>query len=133
MRLYLSLDRTRIAYMNRKRVLKFVLGVVGVIFFALIYPMFAFVRQEPAMSMMFSLYAVLGIFLLLAIPNPSEHRSLIAFAAWSSVGHAILMGTQAMTGMVASGEMIGVAVLAVIGIALIALAPPKQAALPISQ
>ena len=114
--------------MNRGRVLKVVLGVVGSIFLALIYPMVVFVRQEPALSMMFSLYATLGIFLLLAIRNPSENRTLIAFTAWSSLAHAGLMGTQAFRDMVSRGELGGVAVLLIIGILLIVLAPAKQPA-----
>ena len=73
--------------------------------------------------MQFSLYVTLGVFLLLAIRNPPANRSLIAFTAWSSLTHAALMGTQAMRNMVARGELIGVAVLIVIGAALIALAP----------
>jgi len=77
---------------------------------------------------MLSLYVTLGVFLLLAIRNPSAHRSLIAFTAWSSLVHAALMGTQAMRDMVARGELIGVAMLIVIGIVLIALAPAQQAA-----
>ena len=105
--------------------LKAVLAVVGVIFLALVYPMAIFVRQDPALSMMLSLYVTLGVFLLLAIRNPSAHRSLISFTAWSSLVHAALMGTQAMRNMVARGELIGVAVLVVIGVALIALAPAK--------
>ncbi len=109
----------------RERVLKIVLGVVGVIFLATAYPMAVFVRQEPALSMMFSLYVTLGVFLLLAIRNPWANRSLIAFTAWSSVAHAVWMGTQAACHMVAMGEMIGVAVLAVIGVALIVLAPKR--------
>jgi hypothetical protein len=40
------------------------------------------------------------------------------------------MGTQALRGMVARGELVGVAVLAVIGVALIALAPAKVPAAP---
>jgi len=36
--------------------------------------------------MMMSLYFTLGIFLLVAVRNPSVHRSLIAFAAWSANG-----------------------------------------------
>ena len=87
--------------------------------------MFVFVRIEPALSMMFTLYVTLGIFLLLAMRNPSAHRSLIAFTAWSSLFHAVWMGTQAVCHMVARGELIGVAVLALIGIALLALAPPR--------
>jgi len=107
----------------RERVLKIVLGAVGVLFLATAYPMAIFIRQEPSLSMMFSLYVTLGVFLLLAIRNPRASRSLIAFTAWSSLAHAVWMGTQAACHMVASGEMIGVAVLAVIGVALIVLAP----------
>ena len=88
--------------------------------------MVVFVRLDPAMSMMFSVYITLGIFLLLAVRNPSANRSLISFTAWSSLAHAALMGTQALRNMVARGELIGVAVLIVIGVVLIALAPPKQ-------
>jgi hypothetical protein len=75
--------------------------------------------------MMFSLYVTLGVFMLLAIRNPSASRSLIAFTGWSSLAHAALMGTQAMRNMVGRGELIGVAVLVVIGVTLIALAPAK--------
>ena len=38
-------------------------------------------KLEEAMRMMLSVYATLGVFLLLASRNPSAHRSLIAFAA----------------------------------------------------
>ncbi len=109
--------------MNRTGALRVVLGFVGLIFVAAAYPLVVFIRDEPALSMMMSLYVPLGVFLLLAIRNPSRHRSLIAFAAWSSLAHAVVMGFQAFRGMVARGELIGVAVLFVIGVALIALAP----------
>ena len=112
--------------MNRDRALKVVLVVVGLIFCALVYPMTMFVRQEPALAMMLSVYATLGIFLLLAARDPSANRSLIAFTAWSSFAHAALMGMQALRNLVARGELWGVAVLIVIGVALIALAPAKQ-------
>jgi hypothetical protein len=112
--------------MNRELALKVALAVVGVLFIALGYPMVVFIRQDPALSMMFSLYVTLGVFLLLAIRNPSASRSVIAFAAWSSLAHAALMGTQACRNMVARGELIGVAVLVVIGVVLIALAPSNQ-------
>ncbi len=113
--------------MNRERALKIVLALVGILFLALTYPLAIFVRQEPALSMMLSLYVTLGVFLLLAIRNPLASRSLIAFTAWSSLVHAALMGTQAWLNMVARGELIGCAVLVLIGIARIALAPAKQA------
>jgi hypothetical protein len=88
-----------------------------------------FVRQDPALSMMFSIYVTLGVFLLLAIRNPLASRSLIAFTAWSSFAHAAVMGTQAMRNMISRGELVGVAILVFIGLALIALAPAKQRAL----
>ena len=56
--------------MSRERALKVVLVVVGLIFFGLVYPLTMFVRQEPALAMMLSLYVTLGIFLLLAARNP---------------------------------------------------------------
>jgi hypothetical protein len=116
--------------MNREVALRIVLALVGLLFLALTYPLILFARQDPSMSMMFSLYVTLGVFLLLAIRNPFANRSLIAFTAWSSFAHAAVMGTQAMRNMVSSGEMVGVATLIVIGLALIALAPAKQIAAP---
>ena len=118
--------------MNRELALKIVLALVGLLFLALAYPLAIFMRQDPAMSMMFSLYVTLGVFLLLAIRNPSASRSLIAFTAWSSFAHAAIMGTQACRNMVARGELTGVAVLVVIGVALIALAPAKLPTQPAS-
>jgi len=112
--------------MWRESALKTVLVVVGLIFSALVYPLGMFVRQEPALAMMLSLYVTLGIFLLIAVRNPSAHRSLIAFTAWSSFVHAMLMAGQAFAGLIARGELIGSVVLVVIGVALIALAPAKQ-------
>jgi len=114
--------------MNRERALKVVLALVGLLFSALVYPLVIFARQEPALSMMFSVYVTLGIFLLLAVRDPAANRSLIAFTAWSSLAHAVVMGVQAFRNMISRGELGGVAILVVIGIALIALAPAKQTA-----
>src|SRR6202451_560434 len=114
--------------MNRQVALKIVLALVGLLFLLLAYPLIVFARQDPALSMMLSLYVTLGVFLLLAIRNPLASRSLIAFTAWSSFAHAAVMGTQALSNMIPRGELIGVAVLAIIGAALIALAPAKQPA-----
>ncbi len=102
------------------------LAVVGLLFVAMVYPLAAFIRKEPALAMMMSLYVTLGVFLLLAIRNPAAHRSLIAFTAWSSLAHAGVMGTQAGLKMIGRGELIGVVILAAIGVALIALAPASQ-------
>lgn len=118
--------------MNRKRALKVVMVLVGLLFVAAIYPV-AVSLWHPSPSddtgdaMMMSLYFTLGVFLLMATPKPSAHRSLIAFAAWSSFAHAVVMtilGFQRPTQR--AGFLIGSAVLALIGVALLALAPAKQ-------
>jgi len=114
--------------MNREKVLKIVLTLVGLLFIALVYPLVMMLRQEPALSMMLSLYVTLGVFLLLAVRDPSSHRSLIAFAAWSSFAHAAVMGFQSWRHMIAPRELIGVAVFIVIGVVLIVLAPAHSAA-----
>jgi drug/metabolite transporter superfamily protein YnfA len=103
-----------------------VLVLVGLLFCAGVYPLIVMLRQEPALAMMMSLYATLGVFLLLASRNPSANRSLIAFAAWSSFAHAAVMSFQAFRNMIARQELIGVAAFVVIGVALIALAPAKR-------
>jgi hypothetical protein len=112
--------------MNREGSLKVVMLLVGLLFLAGVYPLTMFLSREPALSMMLSLYVTLGIFLLLAVRNPSANRSLIAFTAWSSLAHAAVMAVQAYLKMIERGELLGVAALVVIGIALIALAPAKE-------
>ena len=112
--------------MKRERILKVVLVVVGLLFCAAVYPLMLMAKQDPALAMMMSLYATLGVFLLVASRNPSAHHSLIAFTAWSSFAHAMLMAVQAYLGFIARHELLGVATFVVIGVALIALAPTKQ-------
>jgi hypothetical protein len=112
--------------MRRERALKGVLLLVGLLFTAMVYPLVLFLKQEPALAMMMSLYVTLGIFLIMAARNPSANRSLIAFTAWSSFAHAAVMSFQAFRNLIAHGELIGSAVLVIIGVALIALAPAKQ-------
>ncbi|MGA9507946.1 MAG: DUF6632 domain-containing protein [Candidatus Sulfotelmatobacter sp.] len=111
--------------MRRERALKVVLVLLGLLFCAGVYPLAVFVKQEPALAMMMSLYVTLGVFLLLAARNPSEYRSLIAFTAWSSFAHATLMAVQAFLNLIARRELIGSAVFVIIGATLIALAPAK--------
>src|SRR5947208_15573003 len=112
--------------MRRERALKVVLVVVGLLFSAGVYPLIMMVKQDPALAMMMSLYATLGVFLLLAARNPSEHRSLIAFAAWSSFAHAALMAVQAIRNLIPRRELVGVVVFILIGVALIVLAQTKS-------
>jgi predicted permease len=88
--------------------------------------MLVFFSREPALAMMLSLYVTLGILLLLAARNPSANHSLIAFTAWSSFAHAGVMGLQVCRHIVGHVELPGVVVLLIIGIVLVALAPPRQ-------
>ena len=116
--------------MWRDRALKVVLVLVGLLFSAAIYPLIGSLR-DPAGSdlgdtMMMSLYFTLGVFLLIAVGNPAAHRSLIAFAAWSSFAHAVTMSIQGLEmPSMRTGFLLGSGVLVVIGVALIALAPAK--------
>lgn len=118
--------------MNGAKLLKIVLVIVGLLFVALAYPMVLYVREEPALAMMLSLYVTLGVFLLLAARNPSAHRSLIAFTAWSSFVHAALMAFQVSQHMIQSRELIGTGVLFAIGVVLLALSPPRPTVEPAS-
>ncbi len=82
---------------------------------------------------MLSLDVALGIFLLIAVRNPSANRSLIAFTAWSSFAHAAVMAVMAFQKADERGQLlIAVAVLGIIGVALIVLAPAKESAEPVS-
>jgi hypothetical protein len=117
--------------MRRERALKVVLVLVGLLFTAGVYPLIGSLLHpadsDTGDTMMLSLYVALGIFLLIAVRNPSAHRSLIAFAAWSSFAHAVAMsilGLEIPSQRV--GFLVGSAVLVVIGVALIALAPLKR-------
>jgi len=112
--------------MRRERVLKIVLLLVGSLFTAMVYPLVLFVKQEPALAMMMSLYVTLGIFLIMATRNPSGNRGLIAFTAWSSFAHAAVMSFQVFRNLIARRELIGSSVLVIIGLVLLALAPGKQ-------
>jgi hypothetical protein len=121
--------------MNRERALQVVLRLVGLIFLVGVYPLMMFLwpsgwRWQPHQpeyeQMILGVYATLGVFLLIASRRPAEHRSLIAFAAWSSLAHAGIMVVQALRNTAEHAHLLGdVPALIIVGIALIALAPPK--------
>lgn len=118
--------------MIRERALKIMLVITGLLFIAgglYTVPMdlWHLSASDPGDTMMMSLYITLGIFLLITVRNPSVHRSLIAFAAWSSFAHAVVMSTLAFGPKYVNdraGFWGGSAVLAAIGVALLALSPP---------
>jgi hypothetical protein len=122
--------------MNREGALKVVLVAVGLIFLFGVYPLMMYFwpsgwrwspNQPEYEQMILGVYATLGIFLLLASRNPSEHRSLIAFTAWSSLVHAGIMAVQPFQNASERGHLMGdIPALVIVGVALIALAPAKQ-------
>src|SRR6266702_8830938 len=117
--------------MNRVRALKIVLVLVGLLFLAGVYPVTdSLWHANQSMYtevMIFSLYVALGIFLLIAVRNPSANRSLIAFTAWSSFAHAAVMTVMAVHVTSArEGLLMVSALLGIIGVVLIVLAPAKQ-------
>jgi hypothetical protein len=130
--------------MNRARALKVVLVLVGLLFVAGTLPMVIMVSNvlqphDPnAMpnvlktaneAMILSVYVTLGIFLLLAARDPSAHRSVIAFAAWSSFAHAAVMAVMSIEVPVARAEwLITALVLSIMGALLIVLAPGRLVA-----
>ena len=118
--------------MTRERVQQIVLIIVGLLFLAGAIPGVMLFSREPSVPMLMSLYVTLGVFLLLAARNPSAHRSLIAYAGWANVAHAGVMALQEYWHVIQPREVMGVIVFGIVGIALIAIAPAKEAAKQVS-
>lgn len=117
--------------MNKERALKIILVLVGILFLCAALPAVGGVlhpeNSDTGDTMMMSIYATLGIFLLLAVRNPAAHRALIAFAAWSSFAHAIVMSLLGLKiPSERNGFLVGSGILVVIGLLLINLTPAKR-------
>ena len=125
---------------KRERALQVVLVVWGVLtVVANIYPLvtsfLAGLRPTAGTTapMFWTMYATLGVFLVLAARNPSAYRSLIAFAVWSSFAHAAVMVLMAIQLPTKRGELLaGVALTALPAVLLFVLAPRKETALATS-
>jgi len=118
----------------REKYLKLALRLFGVIFL-LVYPL-SIVWPSGWVwhggdgvyyfQMIVGIYAVLGVFLILAAKNPVEHRSLISFTVWSSVVHALIMAAQAIGDSHETGHLLGdVPALLLVAAVLAYLAPRK--------
>lgn len=78
------------------------------------------------LQMIAGVYAVLGIYLILAAKDPSAHRSLISFTIWSSVVHGLIMAIQATMDQAEHGHLVGdVPALFLVAIVLGYLMPPR--------
>ena len=124
--------------MKRERALQVVLVLVGLAYSLWGYFLFDALwhsrwlnGHNDVLPMFLSLNTVLGVFLLLAVKQPAKHRSLIAYGAWSSLAHAFTMTIQSAEA-VAHGthrkdSPWDIVMFVVIGVALLALLPAKQA------
>lgn len=121
---------------RREKLLRVLLLVFGITFVVGVAPLMmvwpAGWQWQPAQAeyeqMILGLYATLGVFLVLASRHPARHKSLILFAAWSSLVHAGIMAIQALRDPAETGHLAGdVPVLALVGVVLLALAPRRVA------
>jgi hypothetical protein len=118
---------------TRLRYLRFALILVGLIFIFGVYPLMmawwpSGWRWQPHQpeyeQMILGVYAVLGVFLLVASRNPLQNRSLIWFTVWSSLVHAGIMAVQALNSSAEHGHLMGdVPALAIVAILLAVLTP----------
>jgi hypothetical protein len=116
--------------MRQKAVLQILLALVGLFFVAGIYPLLTSIPQHNQSDygdqMMLAVYFVPGVFLLLAVRRPADHRSLIAFTGWGTLAHDAIMAVQAAQLKPLRSELPALMIVAVLCVALIALVPPKQ-------
>jgi len=104
---------------RRERALQVVLVVLGSVDGRRQYLSAGDLARGPAPDwrttapMFYTILATLGVFLVLAARNPSAHRSLIAYAVWSSFAHTAVMVLMAIQLPTRRGELLaGVAVTA---------------------
>ena len=102
---------------NSSRLLSAALFIFGVIF-CLVYPLamfwpsgWAWHAGPPSANdyfmMIVAVYFVLGVFLVRAARDPAANASLIWFTVWSSVAHALVMASQALSEPAQHGHLMG--------------------------
>ena len=122
--------------LQRERLLQIVLVIVGLLNLALIYFLYMDLRhsswlleQKTEIEPMFlSFFIPVGVFLLLAARRPSEHRSMIALAAWWNISHGGVMAIQTVEAWIhgVHRNFADVIVVLAIGVVLLALLPAKR-------
>ena len=124
--------------MKRERALQVVLVLVGLLYSFWGYLLFDNLwhdkwlsKHSDVMPMFLSLNTVLGVCLLLAVKQPTKHRLMIGYGAWSSLAHAFtmtIMSAQAIVhGTHRQDSPQDIVLFVVIGGTLLALLPAKQA------
>lgn len=119
----------------KRRALQIFLIVLGILFIALIYPLYTdlwhakwLVEMHNETEPMFlSFFITLGPFLLLAARNPPAHRTLILFTAWWNLSHAAVMTVETVQSWNRGvhRDFTDVVIVAVIGLILLVLLPER--------
>jgi uncharacterized protein DUF6632 len=124
--------------MKRKRLTQIVLVMVGLLNVAQIYFLYMDLRhsswllerKDACDPMFLSFFIPVGVFLLIAARRPSEHRSMIALAAWWHISHGTVMAIQTVEAWNhgVHRNFTDVIIFLVIGVVLLALLPAKPEA-----
>ncbi len=125
--------------MKRERLTQTVLVIVGLLNLAVIYSLYMDLlhsswlleqKNNEVEPMFLSFFIPVGVFLLLAARRPSEHRSMIALAAWWNISHGGVMAIQTVEAWIhgVHRNFTDVIIALVIGGVLLALLPAKREA-----
>ena len=79
------------------------------------------------LNMIKGVYAVMGIYMIMAAKNPLEHKSLIWFVVWSSVVHAVVMAYHGFEDSAETGHLIGDVPALILVAAVLGLLMPRSA------
>jgi hypothetical protein len=120
---------------KREGLTKIVLVIAGLLNLAIIYPLFmdlwhsGWLEQKNEVEPMFlSFFIPIGASLLVAARRPSEHRSMIALAAWLHISHGTVMSIQTVEAWNhgVHRNFADVILFLAIGVVLLALLPGKR-------
>jgi hypothetical protein len=121
---------------KRERLTQIVLVIVGLLNLAQIYFLYKDLRHSSWLlerkneldPMFLSFFIPVGIFLLMAARGPSEHRSMLALAAWWHISHGTVMAIQTVEAWIhgVHRNFTDVIIFLVIGVVLLALLPAKR-------
>lgn len=120
---------------KRERLTQIALVIVGLFDLALTYFLFRDLWHSSWLlegkneiePMFLSFFVPVGVFLLMAARRPSEHRSMIALAAWWNISHGAVMAIQTVETWIhnAHRNFADVIIFLVIGGVLLAVLPAK--------
>jgi hypothetical protein len=121
---------------KRERLTQIILVIVGLVNLAIIYPLFMDLwhsnwlleKKNEVDPMFLSFFIPVGVFLLIGARRPSEHRSMIALAAWWHISHGVVMAIQTSEAWMHNvhRNFADVILFLVIGGVLLALLPAKR-------